>query len=267
MYFWSLTWRILSIILIVIEFNCRATWTFFGIALLWDWNENWLFPVLWPLLSLQICWHIECSNLTASSFRIWSSSAGIPSPPLALFVAMLPQAHLTSCSRMSGSRWVTTPLWLSGSLRAFLYSSSVYSCHLFLISSASVMSLPFLSFIVPIFAWNVPLVSLVFPILLFSLIFCTVHLGRHSCLSLLFSGTLHSVGFIFPFLLCLLLLFISQPFVRSPQTTTWPSCISFSWEWIWSPPPVQCYEHSSIVLQALFVSDLVPWISLSLPVY
>ena len=184
MYFWSLTWRILSIILIVIEFNCRATWTFFGIALLWDWNENWLFPVLWPLLSLQICWHIECSNLTASSFRIWSSSAGIPSPPLALFVAMLPQAHLTPCSRMSGSRWVTTPLWLSGSLRTFLYSSSVYSCHLLLISSASVMSLLFLSFIMPIFAWNVPLISLVFPILLFSLI--SLHCSlRKSFLSLL----------------------------------------------------------------------------------
>ena len=44
----------------------------------------------------------------------------------------------------------------------FLYSSSVYSCHLFLISSASVRSLPFLSFIEPIFAQNVPLVSLIF---------------------------------------------------------------------------------------------------------
>ena len=31
----------------------------------------------------QICWHIECSTFTASSFRIWNSSAGIPSPPLA----------------------------------------------------------------------------------------------------------------------------------------------------------------------------------------
>ena len=44
----------------------------------------------------------------------------------------------------------------------FLYSSSVYSCHLFLISSVSVRSIPFLSFIMPIFAWNVPLVSLIF---------------------------------------------------------------------------------------------------------
>ena len=49
---------------------------------------------------------------------------------------MLPKAHLTSHSRMSGSRWVITPSWLSGSWRSFLYSSSVYSCHLFLISSA-----------------------------------------------------------------------------------------------------------------------------------
>ena len=88
---------------------------------------------------------------------------------------MLPKAHLTSHSRLSGSRWVITPLWLSGSLRSFLYSSSVYSCHFFLISSASVRFTPFLSFIVLIFAWNVPLVSLIFlkrflffPILFFS---------------------------------------------------------------------------------------------------
>ena len=33
------------------ECNCVVVWTFFGIALLWDWDENWSFPVLWPLLS------------------------------------------------------------------------------------------------------------------------------------------------------------------------------------------------------------------------
>ena len=84
------------------------------------------------------CWHTERSTLTASSFRVLNSSAGIPPPPLALFIVMLPKAHLTSYSRMSGSRWVTTPSWLSGSWRSFLYSFSVYSCHL---------PLPFLSFI------------------------------------------------------------------------------------------------------------------------
>ena len=31
--------------------SCVVVWTFFGIALLWDWNENWPFPVLWSLLS------------------------------------------------------------------------------------------------------------------------------------------------------------------------------------------------------------------------
>ena len=101
----------------------------------------------------QICWPIECSTFTTSSIRIWNSSTGIPSPPLALFVVMLSKTHLTSHARMSGSRWVITPSWLSGSWRSFLYSS-VYSSHLSLISSASVRSKPFLSYIVPIFAWT-----------------------------------------------------------------------------------------------------------------
>ena len=33
------------------EHNCTVVWTFFAIALLWDWNENWPFPVLWPLVA------------------------------------------------------------------------------------------------------------------------------------------------------------------------------------------------------------------------
>ena len=88
---------------------------------------------------------------------------------------MLPKAHLSSHSRMSGSRWMITLSWLARSWRSFLYSYSMYSCHLLLISSASVRSISFLFFLVPIFAWNVLLVSLiflkrslVFPILLFS---------------------------------------------------------------------------------------------------
>ena len=90
----------------------------------------------------QIWWHIECSTFTVSSFRIWNSSTGIPSHPLALFIVMLPNTHLTSHSRMSGSRWVITPSWLSGLWSSFLYSSSVYSCYLFLSSFSSVRSIP-----------------------------------------------------------------------------------------------------------------------------
>ena len=134
----------------------------FGVAFLGIGVKTDLFQSCGHCWVSQICWHIECSTFTASSFKIWNSSTGIPTPPLALFVVMLSKAHLTSHSRMSGSRWVITPSWLSRSWRSFLYSSSVYSCHLFLISSASLRAIPFLSFIEPIFAWNVPLVSLIF---------------------------------------------------------------------------------------------------------
>ena len=64
--------------------NCVVVWTSFGIAFLWDWNENWLlFPSCGHSWVFQICWHTECSILTASSFRIWNSSTGIPSLSLA----------------------------------------------------------------------------------------------------------------------------------------------------------------------------------------
>ena len=120
-----------------------------------------------------------------------NSPTGIPSLLLTLFVVMLPKAHLNSHSRMSGSRCMITPLWLSGSWRSFLYSFSVYSCHLFLISYTSVRCISFLSFIVSIFAWNFPIVSLtflkrslVFPTILFSSVYLHWSL-RKSFLSLL----------------------------------------------------------------------------------
>ena len=65
------------------------------------------------------------------------------------------------------------------------------------------------------------------PILFFPLFLCIDHWGRLSYLSLLFFGTLHSNRYSFPFLLCFLLLFFSQLFVRPPQTTNLPFCISF----------------------------------------
>ena len=92
------------------ECNCVVVWTLNGITFLWDWNENWFFPVLWPLLFSKFAGILSAALLTALSFRIWNSSAGIPSPPLALFVVMLPKAHLTSHSGLSGSRWLITPV-------------------------------------------------------------------------------------------------------------------------------------------------------------
>ena len=77
------------------ECNCAVVWAFFGTAFLWDWNENGAFSVLWPLLSLPSLLAYWGQHFHASSFRIWKSAAGIPSPPLALFIVMLPKAHLT----------------------------------------------------------------------------------------------------------------------------------------------------------------------------
>ena len=115
MYCWSLAWRILSITLLACEvsavvwsFEYSLALPFFGIGMKID-----LFQSCGHCWVFQICWHIGCSTFTASSFRIWNSSTGIPSHPLAFFVAMLPKALLTSHSRMSGSTWVITPSSLS----------------------------------------------------------------------------------------------------------------------------------------------------------
>ena len=60
--------------------NCAVVWAFSGIAFLWDWNENMktdLFQSCGHCWVFQICWHIECSTFTASSFFglfIWYDS-------------------------------------------------------------------------------------------------------------------------------------------------------------------------------------------------
>ena len=67
------------------ECNCAVVWAFFGISFLWIGMKTDLFQSCGHCWVFQICWHIECSTFTASSFRLWYSSTGIPSPPLALF--------------------------------------------------------------------------------------------------------------------------------------------------------------------------------------
>ena len=105
MYFWSLAWRVFSITLLACEmsaivwyFEHSLALPFFGMGMKAD-----LFQSCGHCWVFQICWHIQCNTFTVSSFRIWNSSTGIPSNPLALFVVMLPKAILTSHSRMFGS--------------------------------------------------------------------------------------------------------------------------------------------------------------------
>ena len=130
---------------------------------------------------------------------------------------------------------------------------------------SSVRSIPFLSFIEPTFAWNVRLVSLifskrslVFSILCFPLFLCTDLWEKLSYLSLLFFGTLHSNGCIFPFLLCFWLLFFSQLFVRPLHTAILLFDISFSWGWSWSLSPVQWMSWTSVHSSSGTLSDQVP---------
>jgi len=137
---------------------------------------------------------------------------------------------------MSGSRWVIIALWLSGSWRSFLYSSSVYACHLFLISSASVRSIPFPSYFMPIFAYNIPLVSQFssrdfqsFPFYCFPLFLCIDHWGMLSYLSLLSLELFIQLGICFLFSFAFS--FSCQLSVRPSQTTILPFCMSFSWGW------------------------------------
>ena len=105
--------------------------------------------------------------------------------------------------------------------------------------------------------------SLVSPILLLSSIslYCSLKKAFFSFLAGLWNSLQLSISFPFSFA------FLFFLFVRPPQTTILPSCVSFSWGWFRSPPPVQYYEPLSIVFQALCLPDLIPWIYLSPPLY
>ena len=74
------------------------------------------------------------------------------------------------------------------------------------------------------------------------LFLCIVHWRRLFYLSLLISGTLHSDGYIFPFFICLSLLFYL--FVRCPKTTVLPFCISFSWWWFFLTSSCMMFQIS-----------------------
>ena len=151
---------------------------------------------------------------------------------------------------------MTIPSWLSShydlSCRVLLCILATCSLSLLLLLGPYC----FCPFSMPIVTWNVSLVSLIFweiPSLSHSVVFLLFFalFIEKGLQSLLFSGNLHSVGYIFPFLPCLSLLTFPQLFVKPSQTTTLPSGISFSWGWFWSLSPIQHYEPPSIVLQTL----------------
>ena len=87
------------------------------------------------------------------------------------------------------------------------------------------------------------------PILFFPSISLHCSFRRPSYHSLLFSGTLYSVGYIFPFLSCYFTSLL-QLFVKPPQTATLPSCTTLCLGWFRSSPTVVVQWLSHIQLFA-----------------
>ena len=57
------------------ECNCVVVWVFFGIAFLWDWNENWPFVWLcvtpWIVASTLLCpWDLPGQNSEVGSYSL-----------------------------------------------------------------------------------------------------------------------------------------------------------------------------------------------------
>ena len=135
---------------------------------------------------------------------------------------------------------------------------SVYSCHLFLISSASVRSIPFVSFIVPIcmkcslgisnFLEEISSLSHSIVFLYFFALITKKDFLISPCYSLelciqmgisfLFSFAFHFSSF--------------SAICKASSDNHFAFLYFFSWEWSSSLPPVQCHEPPSIVLQALY---------------
>ena len=115
MYYWSLAWRILSITSLVCRWvQMYSSWNKLGHCpfLGLKWKLTYSSPVAIPEFPNLLTYWVQHFN--SIIFWILNSSAGIPSPPLALFVGMLLKVHLTSHSRMSGlGEWPQHPSYLS----------------------------------------------------------------------------------------------------------------------------------------------------------
>ena len=121
-YCWSLAWRILSITLLACEMNV-VVWTFLGISLFGIGMKTDFFQSCGHCWFFHCGWHAECSAVTASSFRIWKSSAGILSPPLALFIVMLPNPA-----------WCHTPGYLQSPFAVILEPKKIKSLTVSIVS-------------------------------------------------------------------------------------------------------------------------------------
>ena len=166
-------------------------------------SHVWLFPTPWTAARQASLSIINSQSLLKlmSIESVMPSSCLILCHPLLLLPSIFPSIRVFSSESVLRIRW---PKYWSFSFN--IDPSNEYSGLIsFRIDWFDLLAVGIL---------NVPLVSLiflktclVFPICYFPLFFCIDHWGRLSSLSLLFFGTLHSNGYMFPFILCLSLLF------------------------------------------------------------
>ena len=198
-----------------------------------------------------------------SSSRVLNSSTGIASHPLALLTAVLPKV-LFLCTpeclvlgdwQHHHSNLVHLGLFIQLFILIFLYSSSMYSFCLFLISSGSTRSPSFLSFIVCLLSWvkcsldssSFSKEVAGFSLVCFLLVSCTF-LWRPSsrpsrrssvCLCMLFFGTWHLIGYTLNFLTFFLLSSFFSYLLKLPNITSLPY---FSLGWLCSLPLVHSMD-------------------------
>ena len=150
-------------------------------------------------------------------------------------------------------------------VRIFLYSSSVYSCHLFLISSASVESIPFLSFYQAHLCMKYSLSISNFLEEISSLSHSVVFLYFFALITeevfLISPATFWNSVFRCLYLSSSPLFFVSLLFtaICKASSDSHFALLHFffpPWGWSWSLSPVHCHELPTIVLQALCLSDI-----------
>ena len=175
--------------------------------------------ILWHCLSLGLEWKLTFSSPVATDEC--SKFAGILSvalsqhhllgfeiahlnstPPLALFVVMLPKAHLTSHSRMSSSRWLNHTIMIIWVVKIFSVLFCVFLPPLNIVCFCLVHTISVLYWTHLCMKCSLGISNLSLSFYYFPLFLCTDHWGRPSYLSLLFFGTLHSNIFPFSFAFC-----------------------------------------------------------------
>ena len=152
-------------------------------------------------------------------------------------------------------------------MKTFLYSSSVYSCHLLLISSASLSLYHFCPLLCPsvheIFPWYfLEEISTLFHSVVF-LHFYALIIEEGFLISPCYSLELciqMCVFFLFSFALCF------SSFLSSLDNH-FAFLHFFFLRLVLITACLQCPKPPSIVLQAFCLSNVIPWISFSLPLY